>query len=344
MPGMINAHCHLELSHLKSTLPEGTGLVDFLLHVTRQRNAFSDDTIFQAITHAEEEMLSNGIVAVGDISNNAYSLPQKLKRQLYYYTFVECFGLLDSNAPARLAYAQQLLDQFTPKLPASLVLHAPYSVSDTLIAMVEEAAKGQISTIHNQESEAENELFLLGTGDFLNLFQAILQDDTFFKASGKSSLQTYLPKLNTQRDILLVHNTFSSREDVEWAQALRNNLYWCLCPNANRYIENTLPDIPMLMDAGCNIVLGTDSLASNHQLSVLAEIVTIQQYFPDMPMEEMLRWATLNGALALGIEKKAGSFAKGKAPGLVHIRNMIDPKVMPSQPEIQIISRARIYE
>lgn len=329
MPGMINAHCHLELSHLKGLIPAHTGLVDFLLSVNAGRHTCSPAQIDEAIVLAEQQMIQNGIVAVGDISNTNDTIRQKQQQQLQYHTFVECVGLLDANAQQRFDYSLNLCREFEKLHSASVVLHAPYSVSDTLIRLVNEMSDNKRTTIHNQECDDENELFLSGNGNFLKLFNAILQDDSFFRASGKNSLQTYLPKLDQQEQLILVHNTVSTEEDIRLAHSLKKELYWCLCPNANRYIENKLPDIPMMMKNDCTMVLGTDSLASNHALSILAEIQTIQHYFPFISLEEMLRWATSNGANALGMHYTLGSFEKGKKPGLVQVENVVSRDRLP---------------
>ncbi len=96
-------------------------------------------------------------------------------------------------------------------------------------------------------------------------------------------------------------------------------IYYCICINANLYIENTLPPIDMLVEQKANIVLGTDSYASNHQLSVWAEIKSICKNHPGIELEKILGWATINGARALGLENKLGSFEKGKTPGVINI-------------------------
>ena len=93
-----------------------------------------------------------------------------------------------------------------------------------------------------------------------------------------------------------------------------------LCPNANLYIENRLPNINLLLKSGANICIGTDSLASNHQLSVMAELETIHQYYPEIAWEKLLGWATYNGASALQMQQSIGSFEAGKRPGIVQIK------------------------
>ncbi|MGY0038917.1 amidohydrolase family protein [Pedobacter sp. NJ-S-72] len=136
-------------------------------------------------------------------------------------------------------------------------------------------------------------------------------------------MQSYLPLLSADAKTLLVHNTFTSKEDVEFAMGQHTKLYWCLCPNANLYIENRLPDVSLLKDAGVTMTLGTDSLASNHQLSILAEMKTLQEH-KQVSFEELLRWATLNGAFFLGLDTQLGSFEKGKKPGVNLIEQLED--------------------
>lgn len=336
MPGMINAHCHLELSHMKGVIDEKTGLVEFLLRINQQRSDQSEKAIHNAIREAEFEMLQNGIVAVGDISNTLLSLEQKQQGKLRYHTFVECVGLLNANAHQRFEAAGKIYNEFIQLHNASLVLHAPYSVSEHLMKLIDQASVGKITTIHNQECDDENQLFRTGDGHFLKLFEAILQDTTFFKPSGKTSLQSYLPAFHHQNKLILVHNTVSTKEDIEFANSFRKDLYWCLCPNANLYIEQKLPDVLMMMEQNCQMVLGTDSLASNHSLSILDEILTLQHCIPSISLNEKLKWATSNGAKALGMHD-LGSFENGKKPGLIQIENVISSEILPEKPEVRTV-------
>ena len=181
-------------------------------------------------------------------------------------------------------------------------------------------------SIHNQETAAENELFLNNQGEFLELYAALNIDASFFKPSGKSSLQTYLPRFLHNQSVILVHNVHTSENDILFGQKTTTNgqLHYCLCPNANQYISRLLPDINLLMKHDCAIVLGTDSIASNHQLSILEEIKTIQQAFPAIEMETLLKWATSNGAKALQLDSLLGSFETGKKPGVVLIDSKLE--------------------
>lgn len=324
-PGFINAHCHLELSHLEGLIKEGGGLVRFLTEIIRLRQGFSQEDISEAMEKAEQQMWENGITAVGDICNTRESLPVKLKRKLYYHSFVETSGFTEHNAAQHLVRAGQLYKEFRQgELAVSIVPHAPYSVSRSLLTRIAELTENTPLSIHNQETDAENELYRNKSGEFFSLYQTLGIDPGFFKATGQSSLASYLPWITPKAKLILVHNTYTSTEDLRFAKQSGHDLYWCLCPNANLYIEGCLPDIPLFREADCKIVLGTDSLASNHQLSILEEMKTISRHFPAIPMFEILKWATLNGAEALGVSDKFGSFERGKRPGVLLLENGVD--------------------
>lgn len=319
-PGFINAHCHLELSHLQGNIPEHTGLPAFLTAVMEQRQPPGPEVLQAAIATAGQAMQAEGIVAVGDICNTAATLPYKLSSPLYWHSFVECMGFVDATAPQRLEHSATVYAQFrSQNLPASLAPHAPYSVSATLFRLLAGMENNTPLTIHNQECAAEDELYRHKTGAFLEFYRHFGINIDKFEATGRSSLQSYLPYLKDAARLLLVHNTFTSEEDIRFANA--PGISWCLCPNANAYIENRLPDVPMFLRNGAKLVLGTDSLASNHQLSIWSEIKTLQQHFPSIPLADILQWATLNGAEALGLEETLGSFEKGKRPGIVQVHD-----------------------
>lgn len=143
----------------------------------------------------------------------------------------------------------------------------------------------------------------------------------FFTPPGSSSLQAVLPWLNRSSSTILVHNVLTIQEDIDSLvkKGLMKRTIFCLCPNANQYINGSLPPVDLFLENNTEIVLGTDSLASNHQLSIYEEIKTILKGFPQLTLETALQWATINGARALGIEDRYGSFEKGKQPGLVQI-------------------------
>lgn len=316
VPGFINTHCHLELSHLYGKIPEHTGLPAFVKEVVAQRAA-NDEVVLAAMEIADQQMYTNGIVAVGDIANQLISKAIKQKSKLYYHTFVEVFGFNRPSEPI-ISEAVIMRDAYLP-LKASIIPHAPYSVSSDLFKKIAlNTTEADLLSIHNQETAAENEFFQHGTGDFDLMYQRLNIPKTEVHGNGKNSLNYHLPKLPKNVNTLLVHNTFSSKADVSFAKKEHQKLYWCLCPNANLYIEDHLPDVDLLRSENIKITLGTDSLASNHQISILSEMKTLQDH-KGVAFVELLKWATLNGAEFLGIEDKYGSFEVGKKPGILNI-------------------------
>jgi aminodeoxyfutalosine deaminase len=319
-PGFINCHCHLELSHLKNAIPQKTGLVNFVQQVMGKREAKNEEKL-AAMQNAEAEMYNSGIVAVGDVCNTADTLSIKQNSKIYWHNFIEVSGFVPAGAEKRLTEIQNVAEKFSIfNFQFSIAPHAPYSVSKKLFNLINQLPNNNLVSIHNQEAASENELYKTKEGDFLELYKNFGIDISSFAPSGKTSLQTWLPYFTNNQNIIAVHNTFISEDDLCFQTAnCQLPTVYCLCPNANLYIENTLPPIDLLLKNNCNIVLGTDSLASNTQLNMLEEIKIIQKHCPKIELQTLLQWATSNGAAALQMNDKLGSFEKGKQPGVVLI-------------------------
>ena len=326
VPGFVNTHCHLELSYLKDKMPRGKGLDEFVREIEEIRANFSKEQILEAIVKAEDEMIQNGIVAVGDISNSNSSFQQKSKSRLKYHTFIEVLGFHPDKAEKEFQKGNELqVVSSKLQVKSSITPHSPYAASEKLLELINRNAD-EILTFHNQESAEENLLFQNKSGKILARLEKWGIDTSHFNPTKTNSLQFILPKLNKAKRILLVHNTYTSRNDIAWlkskAKSQKAKIFFCLCANANIYIENKLPNIPMFLKEGMNITIGTDSLASNDSLSVLDELKTISKHFPKIPFETLLTWATKNGARFLGMEKEIGTIEKGKKPGLNLLKGM----------------------
>lgn len=324
LPGFVNTHCHLELSHLRDKIAERTGLTSFIKSILAMRQQ-SEEEVVAAMLSADQQMYANGIVAVGDISNVLISKTVKLQSKIYYQTFIEVFGFNRPSAPIITA-GLALKNDFLP-LKSSIVPHAPYSVSAELFDEIKKVTgENDTLSIHNQETLGENELFETGTGEFAEFFDELGIAQSSAHQSGENAIRYHLPRMVKTVPILLVHNTFSNKADVDFAKTQHKHLYWCLCPNANLYIEDALPDVELLRNEGVKITLGTDSLASNHQLNILAEMKTLQNH-KNVSFDEVLKWATINGAEFLGIEAEFGSLSIGKKPGVLLLKDFDDQKI-----------------
>ena len=192
-PGFVNAHCHLELSHMKDMIPAHVGLQEFVKQIVSLRKV-EPDAIQEAIVAAEKEMMANGIVAVGDISNTLDTLTQKAKHNLAYYTFVELYDLDPTRTNDKIIAGLAIQKAFEENcIRASLVPHAPYSVTNNLWKLLSTHFGSHTISMHNQETADENEFFKNKTGSFLGMYERTKVSLDFFESTGLSSLQSVLP-------------------------------------------------------------------------------------------------------------------------------------------------------
>jgi aminodeoxyfutalosine deaminase len=352
VPGFVNTHCHLELSHMRGKVDTGTGLIPFIQNVVTRRGAPADE-INDAIAAAEAEMLAGGIVAVGDISNVTDTFAQKAKGKMRYYTFIEFFDFLqDANAQAEFDKYKAVFEACPTAHGSrkSAVPHAPYSVSRTLFALLNalnaahNSDKKQTISIHNQETPPEQALFMHGNGDFYDFYGKFGISLAAFVPNHQPSIHFALANMDAQHRSLFVHNTLTNENDlktaINWANSgknAQNDCFWATCANANLYIENRLPNYQLFLDANAQVTIGTDSLTSNWSLSVLDELKAIARYQSYVPTETMLQWATLNGAKALGFEADLGSFEIGKTPGVNLLQGLTNGKIT-AQTTVKVIA------
>ena len=342
IPGFINAHCHLELSHLKGQIPTGTGLLPFLKAVVTLRE-FPQDVILEAIEVQDRAMWEAGIMAVGDISNKIDTAACKRKSPVRYATFIEFFDFMQPQLTSKFVFQYvDVYHQFNPKKEDKLsaVPHAPYTVTEGLFAEINKINDSQsIISIHNQETVHEDDLFMRGTGGFPSFFKDFGFDFSTFAPTGKPSIYYAMENMNPHHKTLFIHNTKTLSTEIQAAsQWSKEEVYWVSCPNANLYIENQLPNYSLFLEQKAKVCLGTDSLSSNWQLSILEEIKTLSKYCSYLDFETLLSWATLNGAEALGMSDTLGSLTPGKKPGILLLENLsADNKITSETNVLRII-------
>ncbi|MDR0667212.1 MAG: amidohydrolase family protein [Prevotellaceae bacterium] len=344
--GFVNAHCHLELSHLRHRLRPSGGLADFIGQmggVPRQPPA--DDRALAAMRSADDEMQREGIIAVGDICNTAASFSVKRESPVYYHSFIEAVGLDESAAAATMQrLRRQCAEARRWRLPASLTPHAAYSLSDALLDAVMEAAnRAGVLSVHNQESDAENELLVAGRGALHALFVAA--GFPLPPVTGERSIHRIVSRIGPRTRALLVHNVALSEDDYDRAVACLPRLTWALCPNSNWYIGQAVPPADLLYRKNAQVAVGTDSLASNSRLSILEELKSISRRFPHIPLQTLLQWATANGAAALGREHECGCLRPGSRPGVVWIENvnLRDLQLTPDSRAVPLATQTRSH-
>jgi len=332
IPGFVNCHCHLELSHMKDIIQPKSGLAEFLRLFMTCREACLEEIITSA-SIADSGMYNNGIVLCADISNNTSTFDIKKKSRIKYISLLEVFGIDPEKAGRKMNEIKQVAEKAKAAgIPYSLVPHAVYSISLTLFHLLfAETSSNKITSMHFMETRSEKSFLENHSGPLMDSYsesELISGNPETVKDHAAAILEAVTPS----GSLILVHNTFADRSTIRKIIRKRGNLFWCLCPNANLYIEDQLPPLNLLTAEDCQIVIGTDSLASNKNLSILEEIRTLQKYFPSVPLTDLIQWSTLNGAIALGEEDKFGSIRPGKKPGLLALKD-IDLQNMKLLPE-----------
>jgi cytosine/adenosine deaminase-related metal-dependent hydrolase len=289
IPGMVNAHCHLELSHLRGLIPSGGGFAAFV----EGMKAAPRGCGVEAAEMWDARMWSDGVQAVGDVCNGVATFELKRRSPIRYHSFVEIFG-----AAANPAKAASLRDEAVGSgLRATVTPHSLYSLSrENFIAAVNGGAEDQAAGL------TENSPLSIH-----------FMESGFEVSDPAARLVAQTPK---DRPVLLVHNCTVTQRDIDIVMDhFAAPVTWVVCPASNRHISGLTPPIELLRKNGLRIAIGTDSLASNDTLSMVKELLLLAPHTA-ATLEEMLGWATIGGARALGMDDAIGSIEVGKSPGL----------------------------
>jgi aminodeoxyfutalosine deaminase len=321
VPGFVNCHCHLELSHLKGAIAEGNGLGDFIMNIRTLRKYDQKDIIAAAKTE-DEDLFREGVSLCADTCNTPVTFNIKKESRIRYINLAEVFGIDPEKADKRMDELIFLIKTAEDeRVTCYPVPHSAYSVSLPLFRMLrKKSVSNKVTSIHFMESESEA-LFLK---DHSGPLRKSYEESGMLPASlqiSKNHVTAIMKEVTPSGNLILVHNTHADRKTVSEVKK-RGDTFWCLCPGSNLYVENKLPPVELLMDEECKIVIGTDSLSSNKKLSILSEMKIIQKHFPSIKLDELIRWATINGAEALGEGDAYGTIEPGKKPGLLLIEDI----------------------
>jgi cytosine/adenosine deaminase-related metal-dependent hydrolase len=329
IPGFVNCHAHLDLSWTRNSISMHTGLPGFIERMISTRRKMQAN-IQESASEANLDMFSNGISLVGDVCVSSDLFEIKSEGPVKYVNFIE---VLDAgNSPTEiLDRAVKLFNESQSHgIPAYLSPHSPYTVSSLLFRSLRTSTLSQVFSIHNQESADENLWFRGEKNPLRDMFTRHQLDADPYHLNGISSVQTISEYFPENSVILLIHNLATSPEDIDFVEKISGQIYWCFCPNSNLYISNRLPDFELFRSKNCNITLGTDSLGSNSSLSIWDEILTIHAFYPAIPLPELIKWGTINGAKALKMDAIYGSFEKGKKPGVILLQNIDLQTLLPT--------------
>lgn len=332
VPGFCNAHCHSELSYLKGMFRQGTGMDGFIQQINALRTTVDYDGRRDAFGKAFNQLEVQGVTCMADISNcnETFKLKRVLREQerMMVRTFIEVFGTEPEEAESIMAGARKLQEEARSMgIDAAPTPHSCYTMSPLLNRLSAAAGleSGYIS-YHSQESDEEENMLRFGTGPLADDYRG--RGTTQLPVTGTGALVYFLENLKkavpapVAGNVLLVHNVATDQESIDAALCDLQHPYWVLCPLSNLFIHRALPPVDLLRRNHLKICVGTDSLSSNTQLSMVAELYCLQTRFPHVPLAEMLQWTCLNGAEAIGYADRFGSFTPGKRPGIVLIENV----------------------
>ncbi len=305
--GLVHAHCHLELSYMQGAIPEGTDLAGFARAMSAGRETADAARRARAAAYWDARMWAEGVQAVADVCNGDSTFPLKEASPVAYRNFAEVFGLRTTG----IGHALDLCGRAREAgLWCAVTPHSTYSLNDPVFRAAIDAGGDPLS-VHFMESPQESELFRR-RGGLWEWYESNGLETDFLHAA--SPVERIVRNVPAGRNILLVHNTFISDEDVAALAAhFGDRATFVLCPLSNDYISRALPPVERLRRAGVRIALGTDSLASNRELSLVGEM----RRLGNVPLTELFDWATLGGAQALGLDAELGSLEVGKRPGVV---------------------------
>ena len=326
-PGFVNAHCHVELSYLKGQFRKGTGMAGFIDQINEMRDNKSMEEKVQDLTAAMDSLWEQGVVAMADISNCADSFAVKARHPMYTRTFLEVFGTEPEDCDAVMEGVRKLKEVADGYgIDAAPTPHACYTMSPELVTAVSvEGLKSGFLSFHSEETEEEEEMLKYGSGKMWE--NRVKAGMSVPPVTGKSSLLYFIDRLLAGRPapfdehILLVHECCLDQEGIDAAKAVMNHPFVAVCPLSNLFIHNALPPIGLMRRNGLKVCVGTDSLSSNDDLNIVDELFCLQRNFPEVPLGELLTWASRNGAEFLA-KPEFGTLAPGKRPGLVFIDHL----------------------
>lgn len=328
VPGFVNAHCHVELSYLHGKFRKGTGMAGFIDQINEMRDTSSPEEKREAIHHWMDVMWNRGVSAMADISNCDDSFGIKKASPMYTRTFLEVFGTEPEDCAGVMESVAELNGKAAEYgLDAAPTPHACYTMSPELVtAASAEGLKSGWLSFHSEETQEEEDMLISGTGAmYENRKRAGMSVPP---VTGKSSLLYFLDRLGKvhkppfDEHILLVHEVCMNSEGIEAVKKVMNHPYVALCLCSNIFIHNVLPPVRLIRGSGITITVGTDSLSSNDDLDMVRELFCLQENFPEIPLGELIGWATRNGADFLGKGGELGCLAAGFKPGIVHISNL----------------------
>lgn len=331
LPGLVNAHTHLSLTDLAPELADEHDFFRWLGGVARGAAELDTEAVHTAVRHGLDRTWALGTRAVGEITTrpeaaDAIAADGRMGGRVYF----EFLGVTADRARERFEAALAAAERFPVRpgfLEAGLSPHAPYSVWPELWR--EPALDRFRWSTHAAEAPGEDQLLREGTGPLRDYMTGLGVWDGTFPIPGTDALAFLETAGRLGPGGLLVHGV-----GIDEAAADRLAVHdapVCLCPRSNAFLGRPVPPVALLRRAGVRLCVGTDSLASNRDLGVWGELRALRRLDPEIGTDEMLRWATLDGAEVLGLPRlgriapgASSAFLVARAPGRDPLRALLD--------------------
>jgi len=338
MPGLVNGHAHLELSALRGAAPGGRGFGPWVAGMLEARGRMSPELDMEAIDGAVSELLRCGTVAVGEVTNSLSAVDSLSTAPIIGRVFHEVYGMgREAGEVMRQMAADQRheIASWPPNLSYAPAPHTLYTMHpEVACAVVEDAQQlGTLTSLHLCEHAAERAFLADGGGPFASFLSARDADPHDWEPPGLDPI-AYAGELGLLRPgVIAVH--LADARPAELAGVAKSGVAVVLCPRSNLHIELKLPPLTAILEAGLRPGLGTDSLASNASLDVLAEARALQARFHTVSPRTLLAMATAYGADALGLGHLVGRLAPGLTPGVLAFEHGAE---LPDDPEGFVLS------
>jgi cytosine/adenosine deaminase-related metal-dependent hydrolase len=324
LPGLVNAHTHLELSYLRGRVPASTSLVSWVRHLMAERRARSDASpeILDGLQSAIVEAKASGTALVGDIGNTLVSAAPLAGSGLAGVIFHELIGFSPAEPAAMVDRACRAIQDVpaAPDLRTSLAAHAPYSVAPSLLQQIAGAVRIRHlpgCSVHLAESPEEVEFIRSGGGPWRELLHDFGAWNPAWQPPGVSPAE-YLDDQGFLSDnVLAVHGVQLTESDLARLKARGSTVV--ACPRSNRHTGAGTPPVDKFYQSGVAVAVGTDSLASAPDLNVFSELAEMRMLAPSVPASRLLASATTSGARALGLGADYGTIARGKRARLIAV-------------------------
>lgn len=321
LPGIINIHTHLDLTNLHNRIKPTTNFTHWVFQIVGARIRWKEEDYISSIEKGIELCVESGVTTVADIANAEYSFSVLKKSPLRKVVYKEVIDLNPDHAEDVLKKTQSELSAIIPDnlLSTGLSPHAPYSVSKELYQEIAQYAveTGTPVCTHIAETQDEIEFLTKGTGSFPAFLRQIRALPDNWKAPGLTPIHYLNETEILGNHPVLIHCNYVTDEEISVIKFSGASV--AFCPRSHHFFGHANHPVQKLLDAGINVGLGTDSLASNHSLSILDEMKFLSLHH-SIPPKTLLTMATINGAKALGLDFKIGQIKEGLEADLCGIK------------------------